>query len=140
MKKLLASLVLLALLLCPFPDVRAENAVGPTNIIYCNKIATLAVGPATITQIAAGVAGQNISVCGWSVTNTGATGTFSLSYGTGSNCGTGTNTFIPALNITSTAPATDRQASAFFTLPVANALCITPSVATISAVVYYAQF
>src|SRR5258707_4228331 len=66
------------------------QGVGPTNQIVCNKVATLTAGPTTITQVIALVAGQSINLCGWHVTNTGATGNFSLSYGTGANCGTGT--------------------------------------------------
>jgi len=118
----------------------AENLVGPTNVVLCNKIATLAVGPSTITQIVPVVTGQTIFVCGWEVTNTGATGTFSLSSGTGSNCGTGTALIIPALNITNTAPSVDRQQYATIQLPQSAALCVTPSVATIAFVIWYAQF
>ena len=114
--------------------------IGPSNAILCNKLATLAVGPVVITQIAAAVAGQVITICGWHITNTAATGTFALAYGTGSNCGTGTNTFVPAQNVTSTAPATDHIDYDIYSLPVATALCITPSVATIAGVVYYSQF
>jgi len=100
----------------------------------------MAVGPSTITQIQALVTGQAISLCGWHVTNTAAAGTFSLSYGTGTNCGTGTTVIIPPMNVTNTAPATDHTQFATFSLPIGNALCITPSVATISAVLYIAQF
>lgn len=119
---------------------RAENAVGPTNLIICNKIATQAVGVSSITQVVAAVSGQTIFVCGWEVTNTGATGTFGLSSGTGSNCGTGTATIIPALNITNTAPSVDRQQYATIQLPLSAALCVTPSVATIAFVIWFAQF
>ena len=116
------------------------QGVGPTNQIVCNKVATLTAGPVVITQVIAAVAGQSVNLCGWHVTNTGATGNFSLSYGTGSNCGTGTTVVIPAMNVTSTAPSADHAQLAYFTTPAANALCITPSVATISAVIFYAQF
>src|SRR6266404_488274 len=66
------------------------QGIGPTNQIICNKIAMLAAGPTSITQVIAAVAGQGVNLCGWHVTNTGATGNFSISYGTGTNCGTGT--------------------------------------------------
>ena len=142
MRKLRINLALLAALALSFCSslAHAENSVGPTNRIFCNKIAILAAGPATITQIIPAVAGQNINICGWSVTNTAAAGTFSLQTGTGSNCGTNTATFIPPLNITNTAPATDHVSDAWFSSPQSSAVCITPSVATISAVVYYGQF
>ncbi len=122
-----------------FP-IHAQGApVGPTNTILCNKIATLTAGPSTITQVVAAVAGQSISLCGWHVTNTAATGTFSISYGTGANCGTGTTVVIPVMSVTSTAPSGDHTQFATFSAPTANALCITPA-ATVSAVIYYAQF
>lgn len=133
-------LVTLFLFLSLCISAHAENTVGPTNLVICNKVATMAVGPNSITQIVAAVSGQTIFVCGWEVTNTGATGTFSFQSGTGSNCGTGTATLIPALNITNTAPSVDRQQNATIQLPLSAALCITPSVATIAAVVWFTQF
>jgi hypothetical protein len=114
--------------------------IGPAQTAICNKIATLAVGPTTITQVIAGVAGQSIFICGWHVTNTGATGTFSISIGTGSNCGTGTVVVVPAVNVTSTAPSADHIDYASQQVPAGNALCVTPSVATISFVFWYSQF
>jgi|SRR5579871_3807262 len=114
--------------------------VGPPNQIVCNKVATLAVGPSSITQLVAAVSGQTIYVCGWHMTNTGAAGTFSFQTGTGSNCGTGTATVIPATNVTSSAPSADHIDWAAWSSPIGAALCVTPSVATISTVVFYAQF
>jgi hypothetical protein len=104
----------------------------------------MAVGPTSITQVIAAVSGQSIHLCGWHVTNTGATGTFSISQGSGSNCGTGTAVVITPQNVTSTAPSADHQQYAYTSLTpvsgVAQALCITPSVATIAATIFYAQF
>ena len=133
-------LVALALAALCGPASPQGTIVGPGGLILCPQLATLAVGPSTITQIVAAVTGKAISICGWHITNTGATGTFSLSYGTGANCGTGTTAVVPPQNVTSTAPATDHIDYAFFTTPVSQALCITPSVATIAAVVYFNQF
>lgn len=141
MRKLGIILSLLAAIgLWPSVALTQGTIVGPGNLVLCPSIATLTAGPTTITQLVALSTGKSISICGWHVTNTGATGTFSLSYGTGSNCGTGTTTIVPAQNVTSTAPATDHIDYAFYTVPVSNALCITPSVATVAAVVYYNQF
>ena len=119
--------------------------VGPGQPILCVTAATLAVGPSTITRIITGVSGKSINICGWHITNTGATGTFSFSIGTGTNCGTNTSVVVPAQNVTSTAPITDHIDYAFLTIPSTTGglptdLCITPSVATIAAVVYYNQF
>jgi hypothetical protein len=114
--------------------------VGPGNLILCTKIANMPVGPTAITQVIAAVTGQTIHICGWHITNTGATGTFAISYGTGSNCGTGTAVIVTVQNVTSTAPSADHPQFATYSLPISNALCVTPSVATIAATVYYAQF
>jgi hypothetical protein len=118
--------------------VRAQ-VVGTPNAITCNKIAQLAVGTSTITQIVAAPSGLSaISICGFHVSNTGSTGTFSFQYGTGSNCGASPTTLWPATNVTSTAPSIDHIDYASIGVPSANALCVTPSVNTISVVVYYA--
>lgn len=114
-----------------------QAQVGPPNQIQCNAIGTMAVGPTSITQIVALSTGRTISICGWHVTNTGAAGAFTFSYGTGSNCATGTTVLIPAVNVTSSAPSADHIDYASLSLPQGQALCITPSVATISAVVFY---
>lgn len=139
MRKLWAALLVFFGLACAAPAM-AENTVGPSNQVLCNKIAVLAAGPTTSTQLVAAVSGQSVFVCGWHVTNTGAAGNFILTNGTGSNCGTGTATLIPATNVTNTAPSADHISIAAWQVPQSNALCITPSVATISAVIYYSQF
>lgn len=140
MKKLRLTIGLLAALSLSFLAPVHAQQVGPTNQIFCNKTANLAVGPTGLTQVIPGVVGQTISVCGWHVTNTAATGTFSFSYGTGSNCGTGTTTILPPTNVTSSAPSADHIDFAQIGLPTGNAFCVNPSVATISVFVYYAQF
>lgn len=114
--------------------------VGPGNLLICTKIAPMPAGTTGLQQIVAGVAGQSISVCGWHITNTAATGTFAFSTGTGSNCGTNTVTPIPAQNVNSTAPSADHIDYVTLTLPAGNALCVNFSVATIAGIVYYTQF
>lgn len=139
MLKLIAGLAL-AFLASVSPALAQTGTVGPTNAIFCNQVAQMPAGPSAITQVIAAKAGKSIFVCGWHVTNTGATGTFSISYGTGTNCGTGTTAVIPALNVTSTAPSADHIDYAQLYAPAGNAVCITPSVATISAILYFSQF
>lgn len=117
----------------------AENVVGPSNQILCNKVANVAVGVATATQIVAGIAGQSIFICGWQVTNTGATGTFNFTYGTGSTC-TSPTTLVTTQNITSTAPSTYNVGIAQMQVPAGSTLCVTPSVATIATTLFYSQF
>jgi hypothetical protein len=138
MKKLLLALGLCLAL--SSSALSQGTIVGPGNLILCTKIANMAVGPTTITTVIAAVTGQTIHLCGWHITNTGATGTFSISYGTGAACVTGTTVIVTVQNVTSTAPSADHPQYATFSLPPSNALCVTPSVATIAATIYYAQF
>jgi hypothetical protein len=116
------------------------QSVGPTNQVLCNKMAVLAVGATSITQVVTPISLQSIYVCGWHVTNTGATGTYSLSYGTGTNCGTGTTTWTPNTNVTNTAPDVDHIDYAIAGLPASAALCVTFSVNTVSTLIFYSQF
>jgi len=131
---------LAALGLWPSVVMGQGTIVGPGNMILCPKVATIAVGTTGLTQVAAAITGASISLCGWHITNTASAGTFTISYGTGSNCGTGTTVIIPAQNVSNNAPATDHIDFAFFTTPVSQALCVNPSVATIAVVLYYNQF
>jgi len=140
--------LLLALGLClglSSSALSQPTAVGPANAILCNQIANMAVGPTTSTRLVQGVLGRVIVVCGWHVTNTGAAGTFTFTTGTGGTCGTGTATVIVAQSVSNTAPSADHQSFAFFSTSLVNTgtptdFCITPSVATIAATVYFAQF
>src|SRR5690242_622163 len=140
MKRLLLPFALLLSLWGVVPLKAQPAIVGPPNAVQCNQLASLAVGSTGLTQIVAAVAGQRVFICGWHVTNTGATGTFLFANGTGSNCGTNTVTQIPALNVTSTAPSADHQTFASFQTPIGAAFCVNPSVNTIAVVIYYAQF
>lgn len=144
MRKLLYSLLALAAI-C-FPASAQGPIVGPGNIVLCPGVpgspvpaqATF-VGSAALAQLVAGVAGKSIYICGWHITNTATTGTFLFSYGTGSNCGTGTVTILPAQSVSSTAPATDHIDYAFAQLPAGVSLCQN-STATVSGIVYINQF
>jgi len=142
MKRLFLALALAAL--CG-PASAQGPIVGPGQYVLCTGAAILAAGPTTITQIIppsgtnAG-SGKSIFICGWHITNTGATGTFSISMGTGSNCGTGTVVVVPATNVSNTAPSADHIDYASLQTTAGQNLCVTPSVATISFVVYYNLF
>src|SRR5260370_42403281 len=78
--------VALFLWLALFSAALAENVVGPSAQVLCNKVANVAAGPTSATQIVAGVAGQSIFVCGYQVSNTGTTGLFTFIFGTGTTC------------------------------------------------------
>jgi hypothetical protein len=146
MKKLSLGLAL-GLALFAGPSALSQPAiVGPSNAILCNNAAILAVGSTGLTKIITGVAGKAIFICGWHITNTGATGTLAISIGTGANCGSNTVAVVPAINVTSSAPSSDHIDYATIQTPLAGVagtpydLCVNPSVATIMTLVWYSQF
>lgn len=134
MKKLLA---LVALLLA---TPVAAQPVGPPNI-NCNKTFQVSQGAVALTQIVAGVAGQSISFCGWTINAGAAAGTAQLQYGTGSNCGTGTTVLTPAYSLAINGVLNDHVAVAHASLPPANALClVTTGTGPMQIMIYYGQF
>jgi hypothetical protein len=137
MRKLLYALLVV---LFATPAKAQPTIIGPAQTAICNQVQFMAVGPTTITTVVPGVAGKSIFVCGWHITNTGTTGTFSISVGSGANCGGSPTTIIPAVNVTSTAPSADHIEYAWTQVPAGQSVCITPSVATISAVMWFSQF
>ena len=138
MKKfLLLGLLLTAVL--PF-SARAENVIGPTNVIMCNKVAFAAPATAATTQVIAGVTGTTINICGWHVTsNQSASTTFQFEYGIGATCGVSTVTFTPAFSVTSTAPSADRQQYAYISTPAGSGVCVVSAGATVglSVMIWY---
>jgi hypothetical protein len=146
MKKLLASLLGLALA-CAVPafSFGQGQAIGPPNFAVCNKIAffTGTAAPAQLIALATtptgpGGAQPTIYICGWQFTNTAASGSVVLSYGTGANCGTGTVTLTPAISVGSNAVSIYTGVPSVVTAP-GNALCQN-STATITGIVWYSQF
>ena len=133
MRHLLALLGLGALLWAPY--AWAQSVGSPTNI-SCTGVYNFS-GINANTLAVTGKSGQVINFCGWHVTNTAAAGTFAITVGSGSTCGTGTTNITPALNVTSSAPSADHEQFAFFSSTQGQNLCINPSVTTISGVLYY---
>src|SRR6266481_257493 len=134
-------LLLLCALLCS-SIAKAENVVGPTNLILCNKAFPSTAAAATTTQAVPGVAGQNIQLCGWEVTsNQNGSTTFQFEYGTGATC-TSPTIITPPFSITSAAPSVDRISSAWRTVPAGASICMITVGATvgIAALLYYSQF
>jgi hypothetical protein len=122
----------------------AENTVGPTNNVICNKFAQATISSAATTSLIAGVAGQSIFICGWHVTTTQTATfpTFQFEYGTqGGPCGTPT-AVTPAFNVTNTAPSSDHISIATIQAPVASQFCVVSGATTtnLAIEVYYSQF
>jgi len=146
MHKLRLSICLLAALSLSLwawaPTANAENVSGPTNLILCNKVAVQEVGFTTSTAIVPAVAGQTIFLCGWNVTNTGANGTIAFTTGTQTTnpCDTGTKKLSPTFNVSSNSPNQDHSQYASNSSNLSQALCATSSAATMSVLIWYAQF
>jgi len=138
MRKL--GLALTFLVLLGFAPAQAQpTTIGPGNAILCNQGLQMAVGVTGVTQMLALATGQRIVICGWQVTNTASTGTFQLSTGTGSNCGTGNTVLTPVMSV-GVSPTTYNSSFAILQTPLSQALCGNQSVNTMSAIVWAAQF
>lgn len=140
MHKLRLSICLLAALslsLWAWAPIAKAQGIGPAVTIYCNKTAQLT-GAAAITQMVPAVAGQTITICGWHVTNTAATGTFQFTYGTGAACVTGNNPITPVFSVSNTAPSSDHTDYGHLPVPPGNGVCVTPSAVTVAILLYYA--
>ena len=123
---------------------RAENTVGPTTQIICNKVAIATISSATTTSLVAGVAGQSIFSCGWHVTTSQAAPgiSFQFEYGTqGGPCTTPT-ILSPAFNVSNTAPSSDHISIATSSAPAAAQVCVVSGAGTTNLAIefYYSQF
>ena len=134
MRKLLLAL---GLCLCVGGAQAQPTVIGPSNVILCNKIQTIT-GTAALAQAIAPQPGQSINVCGWQMTNTAASGTFNISYGTGAACATTNTTITGTLSVGSTAVNAQSTYSTF-TVPAGQLLCINAT-ATITGIIWYSQF
>jgi hypothetical protein len=133
MKKLSAAL----LIYFGLANAALAQWLGPPNAVLCNQIATFS-GVAVATQLVAPVTGKQVFFCGFQATNSSATTyNFTFSFGSGATCGTNTVTFTPAINVT-TNSVTDHAQYGTTSSAVGSGLCVTPSNAAISGMVYYA--
>jgi hypothetical protein len=123
-------------------SANAQSPVGPPNAVLCNGSVVMEVGPTTTQKLVSNVPGKNIFVCGWHITNTGATGTFSITSGTQTTnpCDTNIKKMTPVMNVTSTAPSADHVDFAQFQVNAGSDLCFTPSVATIAVLIWFGQY
>src|SRR6516162_3417387 len=109
MKKFILPCLLIGAALLFGPSAQTQTAVGPTNLITCNRTANASPATATTTALFQAAANQSINICGWHVTSTkSASPTFQFDYGalSGGPCATPT-TITPASSVTSPAPSAD---------------------------------
>jgi hypothetical protein len=115
-----------AFLFPPPPKARVAYAqTSYTNCETARQTSTLlgATTGTSATQLVALVSGDPIYVCSVIVVGTSGTNpTFSLVYGTGTNCGTGQHTFLPSFATAASAPV---SFGGHFVgaVPAGNALC-----------------
>ena len=124
MRTLYALAAALVLALAAPAEAQSYMAGNPclNSLAPLKSITGATSGGTTATQVIALSATQTIYVCSLTVMAvSGTTPTFSLVYGTGSNCGTGQGTLIPAFTTNA------GQLYGFYApvavLPSANALC-----------------
>lgn len=121
------------------------QSVGPPSI-QCNKIFQVSQGAVALTKVISGAVGQSINLCGWALNAGAAVGTASISYGTGTNCGTGTTTILPVINLAINGVYVDSAVFGRFAPPsvnssgVANDVClVTTGTGPTAVVIWYSQ-
>ena len=136
-------LALLALLLSC--GAAQAQVVGGQQIV-CNKTFQVSQAATALTKIISGVSGTTINLCGWAANAGAATATFALSYGTGTNCGTGTTSITPVYSLAINGVLVDRSGIANIAVPQQNAsgvlqdLClVTTGTGPLAITIYYFQ-
>ncbi len=145
MKRLLFALFLLL----GVSPVYAQNSTicYTTNGTNCVKSVQAAlsvpisVAAATTTQLVALSAGKRIYITAWDVISAG-TGTVTLVYGTGTNCGSGTTSLTGAYPLIAQAGiAKGNGLGPILFVPAGNAICIAVSTSVqVSGSLSYVQF
>lgn len=141
MRRLL--LGLLALLPLEVPAQAQLLPQGPVGVAYCTKsVFGQITGVQAATTIIAGVAGQQIYICGTNLDTTTGTQTFQLVYGTGTNCATGQVAATTTYTIPANANIVDHIPYAAISVPAGNSVCSVTTTATnvLQWTVYYGQF
>lgn len=140
MKKLIIAGALLALASSAF-----AQSIGPP-LIGCSKYFQVSQGAVALTKVISGVVGQSINLCGWAINAGAAAGTASISYGTGTNCGTGTTTILPVISLGINGVYVDTTPASRFSPPsvnasgVANDVClVTTGTGPTAVIIWYSQ-
>jgi hypothetical protein len=139
--------LLLALLLVLASAVPAAAQPTSAGGITCNQFFAVSQGAVALTKIISGVANKNISVCGFVFNSGAAASTVGLSYGTGTNCATGTTVWVPVVSLPINGLLVDKGDFASMAVPTVNGsgvpidLClVTTGTGPAVVIVHYAQF
>ena len=125
----------------PVPTSSANTGGNLTSIIQAGVSVAINISNAGATQLVPAVSGRTIYVTEWNAVAAGATN-FTFEYGTGSNCGTGTQALTGAYAFTAqTGAAPGSGLGPILIVPTPNALCIVSSAAVqVSGSLSYTQF
>jgi hypothetical protein len=125
----------------PMPTNSANTGGSLTSIIQAGASVPINISSPTTTQLVAAATGKVIYVTAWDVIAAGS-GSITLEYGTGSNCGTGTTALTGAYNLTAQfGIAKGNGLGPVLVVPAGNALCaLTSAAAQMSGSVSYTQF
>jgi len=125
------SLVLAMLLLC--------SSTASAQQFTCNNWSLLTIGgTVTTTQMVPAQTGLRVGVCGYALFWS-AVGNFTLSTGTGTNCGTNNAAMSPSIPLAAGASVINRSDFVGERTAQGNALCYAAT-GTGAAIVYWTQF
>lgn len=128
---------ILALLfsLCAF-GAYAQNAFPPVGTMF----SVIFAGTQSITKAISNVSGKRIYITNITV-HPASTAVLTLSYGTGTNCGTGTQAFYGPATFQGGENIYDGSgAGAIYVVPAGQDVCITIATATAPGWISFAQF
>lgn len=129
-------LIGLLLALYAFPALAQQSVVVPATTNQISIAGTVA----TSTKIVTGIAGKQIYVTAVALIPV-ATSAVTFTYGTGTNCGTGTTSITGVMTFAAGQTLTYGIGNgAIFVLPVANDLCITITTAAAPGSLAYSIF
>lgn len=127
-------LALLSLLLLGSAQAQTPGGVPATQASVTFS------GTTTINQIIPAITGQRIYLTNITI-HPANTSVVTLSYGTGTNCGTGTTVFYGPATFQSGENIYDGTGyGAIFVVPLSNAVCITIGTASAPGWISYAQY
>jgi hypothetical protein len=125
----------------PVPTSSANTGGSLTSIVQAGASVAINISSTGATQLVPAVSGKTIYVTEWNALAAGTTN-ITFEYGTGSNCGTGTQALTGAYAFTAqTGAAPGSGLGPILIVPASNALCATLSAAVqVSGSLSYTQF
>lgn len=124
----------------------AQNSIGATTPVVCDQSIVRGISANSTSAGISGTSNQAIYVCGITVSFNGeptGASSFTVEYGTGGSCGTGTQILVTTLlNTTSPTIFPIGGGSTIFRAPTGNSVCLVagPTVPAGDVTLSYAQF